>query len=76
LIFFDSREETNFFCLLTELPAQVFRMAHRTRAKGYLLQPAPERLPMTAGKSLLKEDMDQSLQFLDAFMLSRLKQTV
>jgi len=31
---------------------------------------------MTAGKSLLKEDMDQSLQFLDEFMLNRLQQTV
>ena len=31
---------------------------------------------MTAGKSLLKEDMEQSLQFLDAFMLGRLQQTV
>lgn len=31
---------------------------------------------MTAGKSLLKEDMDQSLQFLDEFMLGRLQQTV
>jgi hypothetical protein len=31
---------------------------------------------MTAGKSLLKEDMEQSLQFLDEFMLGRLQQTV
>lgn len=42
----------------------------------YLTQPAPERLPMTAGKSLLKEDMDQSLLFLDQFMVGRLQQTV
>lgn len=31
---------------------------------------------MTAGKSLLKEDMDQSLLFLDQFMVGRLQQTV
>ena len=54
----------------------MFRSAHRTRAKLYLMQPAPERLPMTAGKSLLKADMEQSMQFLDAFMLGRLQQTV
>ncbi|KAK0658488.1 hypothetical protein QBC41DRAFT_351389 [Cercophora samala] len=55
---------------------RVFRSAHRTRAKVYLTQPAPERLPMTAGKSLLKEDVDQSLVFLDQFMVGRLQQTV
>ncbi|KAL2130880.1 hypothetical protein VTI74DRAFT_5834 [Chaetomium olivicolor] len=55
---------------------RVFRSAHRTRAKAYLLQPAPERLPMTAGKSLLKSDMDESLEFLDEFMVGRLAQTV
>jgi len=55
---------------------QLFRTAHRTRAKEYLLVPAPERLPMTAGKSLLKADMEQSLEFLDEFMVGRLKQTV
>ncbi|KAI2623080.1 hypothetical protein GGR54DRAFT_35877 [Hypoxylon sp. NC1633] len=55
---------------------QVFRNAHRTRAKVYLSQPAPERLPMTAGKSLLKSDTDESLQFLDNFMVQRLSQTV
>lgn len=54
---------------------QMFRSAHRTRAKAYLSQPAPERLPMTAGKSLLKSDTDQSLQFLDGFMIGRLAQT-
>jgi hypothetical protein len=55
---------------------QLFRSAHRTRAKFYLTVPAPERLPMTAGKSLLKADMEQSMEFLDQFMLSRLQQTV
>ena len=31
---------------------------------------------MTAGKSLLKSDIEQSLQFLDTFMVKRLAQTV
>ena len=55
---------------------KVFRSAHRTRSKSYLLQSAPERLPMTAGKSLLKADIEQSMDFLDSFMLGRLQQTV
>ncbi|KAK5652313.1 hypothetical protein OQA88_10663 [Cercophora sp. LCS_1] len=55
---------------------RAFRSAHRSRAHRYLTQPAPERLPMTAGKSLLKEDMDSSLRFLDEFMIGRMKQTV
>ncbi|KAK0631240.1 hypothetical protein B0T14DRAFT_420414 [Immersiella caudata] len=55
---------------------RVFRSAHRSRAKEYLLVPAPERLPMTAGKSLLKAGMEESLEFLDAFMVGRLQQTV
>ncbi|KAL2270675.1 hypothetical protein VTJ83DRAFT_46 [Remersonia thermophila] len=55
---------------------RLFRTAHRTRAKVYLTQPAPERLPMTAGKSLLKSDIDTSLEHLDEFMLGRLAQTV
>ncbi|KAK4120434.1 hypothetical protein N657DRAFT_683543 [Parathielavia appendiculata] len=55
---------------------RLFRSAHRSRAKVYLTVPAPERLPMTAGKSLLKADMEQSMQFLDQFMLGRLQQTV
>ena len=31
---------------------------------------------MTAGKSLLKADMAESIEFLDEFMVSRLRQTV
>lgn len=31
---------------------------------------------MTAGKSLLKSDIETSLEFLDEFMVGRLKQTV
>ncbi|KAK3386457.1 hypothetical protein B0H63DRAFT_540340 [Podospora didyma] len=55
---------------------RLFRSAHRTRAKDYLMIPAPERLPMTAGKSLLKADMEASMEFLDGFMLARLRQTL
>ncbi|KAF2109444.1 hypothetical protein BDV96DRAFT_502674 [Lophiotrema nucula] len=55
---------------------RTFRYAHRSRAKRYLSQPAPERLPMTAGKSLLAPSIDQSLQFLDEFMVKRISQTV
>lgn len=31
---------------------------------------------MTAGKSLLKSDLEQSLEYLDEFMVGRLMQTV
>lgn len=54
----------------------MFRQVHRTRAKTYLSQPAPERLPMTAGKSLLEPNLEESLEFLDGFMVRRLAQTV
>lgn len=33
-------------------------------------------MPMTAGKSLLKDNMDASLDFLDQFMVKRISQTV
>ncbi|GAB1314527.1 hypothetical protein MFIFM68171_04737 [Madurella fahalii] len=51
--------EERIACEMREIAKRLrlFRTAHRTRAKVYLSQPAPERLPMTAGKSLLKEDM-------------------
>ncbi|RYN72688.1 hypothetical protein AA0117_g8342 [Alternaria alternata] len=55
---------------------RLFRAAHRTRSKAYLSQPAPERMPMTAGKSLLDPSLDASLAFLDGFMVRRLAQTV
>ncbi|KAI9707934.1 MAG: hypothetical protein M1820_004353 [Bogoriella megaspora] len=55
---------------------RLFRTTHRVRAKAYLSQPAPERLPMTAGKSLLKSDVDTSLDLLDTFMVRRISQTV
>jgi hypothetical protein len=31
---------------------------------------------MTAGKSVLKSDMEQSMEFLDQFMIKRMGQTV
>jgi hypothetical protein len=40
------------------------------------MQPAPERLPMTAGKSVQKRDIEQSVPYLDEFMVKRLAQTV
>ncbi|KAF8908034.1 hypothetical protein CPB85DRAFT_802273 [Mucidula mucida] len=56
-----------------------FRHAHRGRARPYLNQPAPERLMMTAGKSVLESDERQSLNavldFLDSFLVRRLKET-
>ncbi|RMZ72078.1 Indoleamine 23-dioxygenase [Pyrenophora seminiperda CCB06] len=64
----------NFDMILKQL--RLFRAAHRTRAKTYLSQPAPERLPMTAGKSLLKPSIEDSFEFLDKFMVRRLGQTV
>jgi hypothetical protein len=54
----------------------MFRAAHRTRAKGYLAQEAPERLQMTAGKSLLGATFESSFAFLDEFMIRRMGQTV
>ena len=62
--------------------AQTYRAAHRTRVMPYLEQPAPERLVMTAGKSVLEDstttgkDMKDILKNLDEMLLNRLKQTV
>ncbi|KAJ4393035.1 hypothetical protein N0V93_002241 [Gnomoniopsis smithogilvyi] len=55
---------------------RMFRAAHRRRGHAYLLQPAAERLPMTAGKGLLRPTMDESMVLLDQFMVGRLAQTV
>ncbi|KAG9190273.1 hypothetical protein G6011_08361 [Alternaria panax] len=54
---------------------RLFRAAHRTRSRAYLSQAAPERMPMTAGKSLLDPSLDASLAFLDGFMARQLAQT-
>ena len=46
----------------------------------YLEQPAPERLTMTAGKSVLEtsaiKDTREALKVLDDMLVVRLKQTV
>ena len=59
---------------------QVFRAAHRARVMPYLEQPAPERLTMTAGKSVLegstKKDTKEALKVLDEMLLTRLTQTI
>ncbi len=59
---------------------QVFRAAHRARVMPYLEQPAPERLTMTAGKSVLEgptaQDTKEALKSLDQMLITRLKETV
>lgn len=46
----------------------------------YLEQPAPERLMMTAGKSVLEgpatKDTKEALKGLDEMLVTRLKQTI
>jgi hypothetical protein len=61
--------------------SQTFRAAHRKRVMPYLEEPAPERMVMTAGKSVLEEEGSKShiedvLRPLDEMMLGRLRQTV
>ncbi|KAF2851999.1 hypothetical protein T440DRAFT_393374 [Plenodomus tracheiphilus IPT5] len=55
---------------------RMFRNVHRVRAKTYLSQPAPERLPMTAGKGVLQPTLEASLEQLDVFMVRRLEETL
>ena len=58
----------------------MFRAAHRARVMSYLEQPAPERLVMTAGKSVLEsastKDTKDALKVLDDMLVQRLKETV
>ena len=55
-------------------------MTHRKRSMAYLHVEAPERLVMTAGKSVLEvdgcSDLNVLLKPLDDFMASRLKATI
>ena len=57
----------------------MFRAAHRTRVKPYLEEPAPERLTMTAGKSVLggstTKDVKQALKQLDEMLATRFQET-
>ncbi|KAJ5457278.1 hypothetical protein N7530_012552 [Penicillium desertorum] len=59
---------------------RVFRAAHRTRVIPYLEQPAPERLIMTAGKSILENEdtngLEDALAPLKKMMTTRLQETV
>ncbi|KAL9600013.1 MAG: hypothetical protein Q9219_003482 [cf. Caloplaca sp. 3 TL-2023] len=59
---------------------KVFRAAHRARVMPYLEQPAPERLTMTAGKSVLEtastKNTKEALKVLDDMLVVRLSQTV
>lgn len=57
---------------------KVFRAAHRARVMTYLREPAPERLPMTAGKSVLGGGgvgMEEALKPLDEMLVRRLTET-
>ncbi|KAB8300501.1 hypothetical protein EYC80_000666 [Monilinia laxa] len=62
---------------------KVFRAAHRARVMGYLREPAPERLLMTAGKSVLGDGgvdeggigLDEALKPLDEMLVGRLTET-
>ncbi|KAF9039532.1 hypothetical protein BDZ89DRAFT_384414 [Hymenopellis radicata] len=58
---------------------KAFRQAHRARVRPYLSQPAPERMMMTAGKSVLETEQRPTLKavlsFLDSFLYERLKKT-
>ena len=58
----------------------MYRAAHRARVMPYLEQPAPERLTMTAGKSVLEgataEETKEALRSLDRLLANRLKETV
>ena len=59
---------------------QVFRAAHRARVGPYLSVTLPERLIMTAGKSVLEKSPSQTLKtilkFLDDMLVKREKKTV
>lgn len=59
---------------------QVFRAGHRARVVPYLTIPAPERLIMTAGKSVLESETIQTVEgaidFLDDMLEKRLKETI
>ena len=58
---------------------RVFRTAHRVRVKPYLDVPAPERLIMTAGKSVLEKenvhDFIAAIAPLDELLRKRLEET-
>ncbi|KAI0502774.1 hypothetical protein F5B22DRAFT_58276 [Xylaria bambusicola] len=59
---------------------RMFRSAHRSRARPYLEHPAPERLIMTAGKSVLEtpktKGFDDAYKPLDDMLMAQLQLTV
>ncbi|QSZ35580.1 hypothetical protein DSL72_008450 [Monilinia vaccinii-corymbosi] len=73
----DSEIEAEFVKMVNQL--KVFRAAHRARAMPYLKEPAPERLMMTAGKSVLgnasADSLDDALKPLDDMLVNRMTET-
>ncbi|ESZ96147.1 hypothetical protein SBOR_3477 [Sclerotinia borealis F-4128] len=69
--------EEEFGKMINQL--KVFRAAHRARVMSYLQEPAPERLVMTAGKSVLENSgtkcLEDALKPLDDMLATRLKET-
>ncbi|KAL4926631.1 uncharacterized protein BDV17DRAFT_293424 [Aspergillus undulatus] len=58
---------------------RTFRAAHRGRIHKYLSAPAPERLIMTAGKSVLESEeipeIETAIKHLDGILAKRIKET-
>lgn len=59
---------------------RVFRAAHKTRAIPYLKSESPERMVMTAGKSILggggRDALGEALRMLTDMLEKRFRQTV
>lgn len=74
----DFEIETEMEKILKQI--RVFRETHRRRARPYLSVPAPERMIMTAGKSVLESitipNIKAAIEFLDIMLVKRLKETV
>ncbi|PQE23419.1 Indoleamine 23-dioxygenase protein [Rutstroemia sp. NJR-2017a BBW] len=73
----DSKIDNEFTKMVNQL--KIFRAAHRARVMSYLEQPAPERLMMTAGKSILEgsatKNLAEALKPLDDMLTTRLRET-
>ncbi|KAL4960137.1 uncharacterized protein BDV14DRAFT_211828 [Aspergillus stella-maris] len=58
---------------------KTFRAAHRSRIHKYLSAPAPERLIMTAGKSVLESEeipeIETAIKHLDGILAKRISET-
>ncbi|KAL4956385.1 hypothetical protein BDW69DRAFT_203246 [Aspergillus filifer] len=59
--------------------SKTFRAAHRSRIHKYLSAPAPERLIMTAGKSVLESEeipeIETAIEHLDGILAKRISET-